>query len=93
MSALNIQKTFTPTFSPEGDRVDRAHQVLGNILRSDHSTDPTDWTTKLPVAVFCYNAAVKRMIGMSPFQAVYGRPPLLPVDMISLSKRRKAYLG
>jgi hypothetical protein len=89
MTALNIQKTFTPSYSPEGDRVERAHQVLGNILRADHSTDPTDWTTKLPVAVFCYNSAVNRMIGMSPFQAVYGHPPLLPVDLIFPLKRKE----
>jgi hypothetical protein len=82
MAALNILKTVTPAYSPEGDRVERSHQVLGNLLRADHQHDPTNWTAKLPVAVFAYNTARNRMTGLSPYEAVFGQAAVMPVDLI-----------
>ena len=89
MSALNIFKTVTPAYSPEGDRVERSHQVLGNLLRSDHRFDPTDWTAKLPVAVFAYNATRNRMTGISPYEAVFGHSPVMPVDLVFPLRRKE----
>ena len=89
MRALNILKTVTPAYSPEGDRVERSHQVLGNLLRSDHRFDPTDWTAKLPVAVFAYNATRNRMTGISPYEAVFGHSPVMPVDLVFPLQRKE----
>ena len=82
MSVLGICKTVTPPYSPEGDRVERAHRVIGNILRSDEQYDQGSWADKLPVAEFAYNVSVNRHLGVSPFEAVYGRPARLPVDLM-----------
>ena len=82
MSALGIHKTVTPAYSPEGDRVERAHRVIGNILRSDEQYDQGSWADKLPVAEFAYNVAINRHLGVSPFEAVYGWPARLPVDLM-----------
>ena len=89
MRALNILKTVTPAYSPEGDRVERSHQVLGNLLRSDHRFDPTDWTAKLPVAVFAYNATRNRLTGISPYEAVFGHSPVMPVDLVFPLQRKE----
>lgn len=82
MKALGICKTVTPAYSPQGDRVERAHRVIGNILRADHRYDPGSWAEKLPVAVFAYNSTVNRYLGISPFEAVFGRVPTMPIDLI-----------
>ena len=82
MRQLNIHKTFTPPATPQSDRVERAHRCLGNILRADDRFDSGSWTEKLPACVFAYNCAVNRYTGVSPFQAVFGRLPVMPVDMI-----------
>ena len=82
MEKLNIVKTVTPAYSPEGNRVERAHRVLGDILRSDNSQEEKRWPDKLQAAVFAYNCSVNRMTGVSPFFAIFGRNPVLPVDVI-----------
>ena len=82
MRALGIVKTVTPSYSPEGDRVERAHRVLGDILRSDRRYGFHRWTDKLKAALLAYNASVNRITGVSPFEAVFHRPVTLPVDLV-----------
>ena len=82
MRQLGIIKTFTPVYSPSGNRVERSHRVIGDILRADRSKDGHRWPEKLPAAVLAYNAAVNRMIGVSPYEAVFGHPVSLPIDLI-----------
>lgn len=82
MHRLGITKTYTPVYSPQGDRVERAHRVLGDIIRADRRYDANRWPQKISAAVLAYNATVNRLTGMSPFEAVYGRPVNLPVDVV-----------
>ena len=82
MRALGIVKTVTPAYSPEGDRVERAHRVLGDLLRSDERHEAYRWTDKLHAALLAYNASVNRSTGLSPFEAVFHRPVTLPVDLV-----------
>ena len=82
MRALGIVKTVTPAYSPEGDRVERAHRVLGDLLRADRRYEAQRWTDKLKAALLAYNASVNRITGMSPFEAVFHRPVTLPVDIV-----------
>ena len=82
MKRFNITKTVTPAYSPEGNRVERVHQTLGNIMRSDRQFDCREWPNKLKIACFAYNTSVHRITGLSPFEAVFGHEATLPVDMI-----------
>lgn len=78
---LKIDKQLTPAYSPQANRVERAHRSLFYILRTDESTDPSNWTDKLKYAVFSYNISVNRYLGISPFEALYQRKAVLPVDL------------
>ena len=89
MKRFNITKTVTPAYSPEGNRVERVHQTLGNIMRSDRQFDCKEWPNKLKIACFVYNTSVHRIIGLSPFEAVFGHEATLPVDMIFPLKRKE----
>ena len=82
MSVLGIKKTVTPPYCPRGDRVERAHRVLGAILRSDERGQDRDWAIKLPEAALAYNIATNRVTGVSPFEAVFGQKAVLPVDFL-----------
>ena len=82
MKKLGVVKTITPPYSPEGDRVERAHRVLGDIIRSDQSHDAGRWAAKLPAAVMAYNGSFNRVIGVSPYEAVYFRKIQLPIDIL-----------
>jgi len=39
------------------------------------SENAKQWTKFLPLAEFWYNTSIHSAIGMSPFEALYGRPP------------------
>ena len=82
MNMMGIRKTVTPPYCPRGDRVERAHQVLGEILRSDERGPDVDWARKLPEATLAYNIATNRVTGVSPYEAVFGQKAVLPVDFL-----------
>ena len=82
MAQLGIKHTFTPAYTPESDRVERVHQTLGNVLRSNDRVDAKNWPVKLTYAVMAYNTTIHRITGVSPYEAVYGRAPTLPVDIV-----------
>ena len=84
MEKLGIVHTLSSPYSPEANRVERAHQCMGNLLRSDNRREGKDWPQKLPYAVMAYNTTVNRITGVTPFEAVFGRNPVLPIDLIFL---------
>jgi len=75
---MGVMMTQTPTYSPQGNRVERAHQTLGQILRSDDTFNPSSWAQKVDAAVFEINISRNRITGVSPYYAMYGRNPRIP---------------
>ena len=82
MQLFQIKRTYCPPYSPEGNRVERAHRVLGQLIRSNHDGRAEDWVRKLSVAVFVYNTTTNRSTGLSPLEAMTGVKPRLPVDLV-----------
>ena len=82
MEQLGIVLTHTPAYSPEGNRVERSHQSLGKLLRADDSVEPGAWVVKLAGLLFGHNAATCTQTGVSPFYAMFGRNPRLPLDVM-----------
>ena len=82
MDRLGIVKTVMPSYSPQGNSIERAHRVLGDILRSDQRCGAKDWPEKLLAGVMAYNTAENRVTGITPYMAVFGMAPILPADLI-----------
>ena len=82
MTSMGITKSFTPAYTPQGNRVERSHDVLKRILRSDITVETTSWVERLPYAVFAYNIATNRVTGVSPYFSLFGRSPILPADLL-----------
>ena len=78
---MGIKLTQTPTYSPQGNRVERSHRTLGQILRADDTSAPGSWTDKLISAIFEINIARNRVTGVSPYFAMYGRNVRIPLDV------------
>ena len=81
MKIFNIKHTTTPTYHPEGNRVERYHRTLMGLLRCESPLEGT-WVDRLPGAVFAMNSAVNRITRISPYEATYGRPARIPLDAI-----------
>ena len=82
MKLYHIQRTYTPPYVPQSNRVERAHKLLGQLLRSNDSNRSEDWVKNLSCALFVYNTTVNRFTGLSPLEALTTCKPRLPVDMI-----------
>ena len=89
MKRLGIVKTVTPPYNPQANRVERAHKIVGQILRADRKFEARAWPEKLAVATFAYNTAQNRVTGMSPYEIVFGRPPNLPLGIIFPFKEKE----
>ncbi|GKA30183.1 RNA-directed DNA polymerase [Tanacetum coccineum] len=60
------------------------NQSLRNILRSLIGDNAKQWDLILPQAEFAYNRSVNRTTGKSPFEVVYGRNPITPLDLVPI---------
>ena len=82
MKMFHIQCTYTPPYVPQSNRVERAHKLLGQLLRSNISNRSEDWVKNLSCALFVYDTTVKQLTGLSLLEALIARRPCLPVDII-----------
>ena len=79
---LNIQKTRTTPYHPQSDGlVERMNRTLLEMLAKYTQSDPTTWDIWLPTLLFAYRAAEQPSTGFSPFKLLYGREPVLPIDL------------
>ena len=84
---MGVQTTQTPTYSPQGNRVERSHRTLGASLRSDDSTSPGSWPIKLNTILFELNNARNRMTGVfTILWNVWKKSPVTPGRVFSHPK-------
>ena len=82
MDRLQITKTETPAYSPQGNLVERFHRSLNQIFRVYMNRDDKSWDRFIPMATLAYNTKVNATTGVTPFEAWMGRAPRLPIDVI-----------
>jgi hypothetical protein len=56
------------------------HRTVEQVLRCYTSPLQKDWDVFLPAAEYAMNSTRSAATGKTPFEVVYGRLPLLPVD-------------
>jgi hypothetical protein len=73
--------TFSTAYHPQTDgQSERVNQILEDMLRACTIIYGKDWETYLPFAEFSYNNSYQASIGMSPFEALYGRSCRTPLN-------------
>ncbi|CAM8997673.1 unnamed protein product [Rhodiola kirilowii] len=74
---------YTTVYHPQGDgQTEVVNRSLEDYLRCFVSDHQRDWVTLLPWAEFSYNTALHSSIGMTPYEAVYGRSPPTKLEHI-----------
>jgi len=73
-AALGTKLRLSSAYHPQIDgKTERIIQILENLLRACVLEQGVSWVECLPLIEFTYNNNFHSIIGMTPFEALYGR--------------------
>ncbi|KAA0045414.1 pol protein [Cucumis melo var. makuwa] len=79
-TAMGTRLDFSTAFHPQTDgQTERLNQVLEDMLRACALEFPGSWDSHLHLMEFAYNNSFQATIGMTPFEALYGKCCRSPV--------------
>ncbi|KAL0554431.1 hypothetical protein IC582_008352 [Cucumis melo] len=88
-TAMGTRLDFSTTFHPQTDgQTERLNQVLEDMLRACALEFPGSWDSHLHLMEFAYNNSYQATIGMSPFEALYGKCCRSPVCWGEVGEQR-----
>ena len=71
---LGTKINFSTAYHPQTDgQTERVNQVLEDMLHMYVMEKPTKWEDFLYLVEFAYNNGLQASLGMSPYEALYGR--------------------
>ncbi|KAG2773833.1 hypothetical protein Pcac1_g15547 [Phytophthora cactorum] len=83
---LEIKKLFSSAYHPQTQGlVERFNGTLMGMLRMFVSETQTGWGVYLPRVLFAYRTTYHEGLGDTPFFSLYGRDPVLPIDLAFLN--------
>ena len=88
-SALGTRLNFSTTFHLQTDgQFERLIQVLEDMLRGCVMEFTRSWDRYIPLIEFAYNNSYQSSIGMTPYEALYGRRCRIPVCWTKLNDQK-----
>ncbi|POM74055.1 Retrovirus-related Pol Polyprotein [Phytophthora palmivora] len=83
---LGIKKLFGAAYHPQTQGlVERFNGTLIGMLKMFVNEAQTDWDLYLPRVLFAYRTSYHESLKDSPFFSLYGRDPVLPLDLAFLN--------
>ncbi|KAA0066738.1 DNA/RNA polymerases superfamily protein [Cucumis melo var. makuwa] len=88
--AMGTKLKFSTAFHPQTDgQSERTIQTLEDMLKACVLQFKGNWDTHLSLMEFAYNNSYQSSIGMTPFEALYGRPCRTPDRQKSYADKRR----
>ncbi len=84
---MGVDKLHTTTYHPPcNGGTERTNKTVKPNLAKYVNDEHSNWDEYLALAINSYNSAFHSTIGMSPFEALFARPPVSAVDVILANK-------
>ena len=85
---MGTKLDFSSAYNAQTDgQTERVNQIMEDMLRACILTYGKDWEQSLPYAEFSYNNSYQVSLGMSPFEALYGRKCRTPLMWSEVGER------
>ena len=85
---MGTKLDFSLAYHPQiDDQTERINQIMEDMLRACVLTYGKDWEKSLSYAQFSYNNSNQASLGMSPFEALYGRKCRTPLMWSEVEER------
>eukprot|EP00253_Pinus_taeda_P010330 PITA_10330 len=75
-----LHKITTPYHPQENDQVESTNKVIEAILTKIIASHRRDWASRLPEALWAYRTTWRNTTGYSPYQLVFGKEPIFPIE-------------
>ena len=83
-----VSLSLSTAYHPQSQRqVERANQVLEDMLRACVLSFGMKWEESLPYAEFSYNNSYQASLKMAPFEVLYGRKCRTPLNWSGTGER------
>ncbi|XP_075518281.1 uncharacterized protein LOC142552391 [Primulina tabacum] len=87
--ALGTKLAFSTAYHSQRDgQSERVIQILEDMLRSCIIDFPGSWDSKLSLVEFTYNNSYRSLIGMEPYESLYGRKCRSPLYWEEVGERK-----
>ena len=80
---IGIEHLTTSGYNPECNGLtERMNFTLSQAIKQYVSIDNEGWDELVPYITFCINTSKQGTTKLSPFELLYGRPAVLPQDLV-----------
>ena len=90
----HIQHRITTPYHPQANgQVESTNKVIESILTKIVASHRRDWAYKLPEALWAYRTTWRPTTGYFPYQLVFGKEPIFPIEFEIQTLRTAQKMG
>eukprot|EP00253_Pinus_taeda_P004653 PITA_04653 len=81
LNNYHVQHKITTPYHPQANgQVESSNKVIESILTKTIASRRRDWAARLPEALWAYRTTWRSTTGYSPYQLVFGKQPIFPIE-------------
>eukprot|EP00253_Pinus_taeda_P033158 PITA_33158 len=81
LNNCHVQHKITTPYHPQANgQIESSNKVIESILTKTIVSHRRDWVARLPEALWTYRTTWRSTTGYSPYQLVFGKQPIFPIE-------------
>eukprot|EP00253_Pinus_taeda_P012481 PITA_12481 len=81
LNNYHVQHKITTPYHPHANgQVESSNKIIETILTKNFASHRCDWAARLPEALWAYRTTWRSTTGYSPYQLMFGKQPIFPIE-------------